>query len=171
MIPWNGPIAQGGEFSRAVGVLLFLLQLRRTRGRAHCPCRSPPQPRRRRRVVTLVDMEKQQQQQQQRFRHREGRQGEEEDRLPAAGDDFVLLPGEGQWGYRDADYDTDAGVAATRPRAVGAVVDMERDTGRGQGMAAGRGRAGDSSHGGVEGEPLVGADAAKTREILAGHEG
>lgn len=104
---------------------------------------------------------------------RRSRQGEEEDLLLASGDEFVLLPGEGQQqrGYREADYDTDAGVAATRPRAVGAVVNMEKDTGRGQGLAAGRGRAGDSSDGGVEGGPMDGADAVSTRESLLGFEG
>jgi len=109
------------------------------------PRRSQPQPRRRRRVVTLVNME----------HHQQGREGEE-DAPPAADDDFVLLPGEGlqqRLGYRDADYDTDAGVAATRPRAVRAAIDMERDTGRSPGLVAGRSRAGDSSDGGGEGEP------------------
>ncbi|CAN0277394.1 unnamed protein product, partial [Ectocarpus sp. 12 AP-2014] len=62
--------------------------------------------RRRPRLVTLVDLEKQQGQQ---------------ERLQEDGNDFddSLIPPPLELAYRDADYDTDPGIAITRPRAVG----------------------------------------------------
>lgn len=91
-------------------------------------------------MIALVNIDKQQAQQQ------------EEERLH---DNDILLPPSPKLAYRDADYETDGGVAATRPRAVRAAVDMQRSTGRGltlaEAGAEGGRRYGDFSDGG-EGE-------------------
>lgn len=63
-----------------------------------------------------------------------------------------MLPPSPKLAYRDADYDTAGGVASSRPRPVGVVVDMQRHTGRGLTPAGGAAeeekRHGDCSHGG-----------------------
>lgn len=115
---------------------------------------------RRPRVITLVDIENQPGQQ--HLHH--------EERLHD-GNDF-LLPPSPNLAYRDADYDTEAGVAATRPRASGAVVDMQRGTGRGLillgGDGGGRGeggrRSGGSSHG-EEGKGKEGRAGQRVRRV------
>eukprot|EP00903_Cladosiphon_okamuranus_P012081 g11341.t1 len=109
---------------------------------------------RRPRAITLVDIEKQPDKQ--HLQH--------EERLHD--DNDFLLPPSPNLAYRDADYDTDAGVAVARPRASGAVVDMQRGTGRGisplgggrrggGGGGEGRGRRDGSSHGEEAGDELI----------------
>lgn len=82
---------------------------------------------RRPRLVTLVDFEKQ--------------QGKQE-LLQEDGNhyDDSLFPPPLELAYRDADYDTDPGIAMTRPRAVGGTADMRRGTGRGGSADGGGGR-------------------------------
>lgn len=70
------------------------------------------------RVVTLVNLEKQLEQG--RLPNNSTNHGSNED----------LFPPSSELAYRDADYDTDPGVSMTRPRAIRAVVDIRKSTGR-----------------------------------------